>query len=252
MHSLLQIISPLFALGFLFITGTLVSVVSDKSSVFIESEESKNKYMKSVFNEIRFIPGENQDVWMMNQSHHGRHPEQKQWDRLAIVVDKTTTPKTARYYQLKPGPLEWEENLKTQREPYRVSCFLCHNNGPRALRPVAESTLASLNWKQKVQIAAWNFRMKTYGRIQVHSEHDSEDLNQRPALRFHFPQANQELKVKPCMMCHKEEGFLARGTLVHQQRGTIKSLVDRGEMPPPGFSLSPKEKKELEDFMMGF
>ncbi|HEY1078950.1 MAG TPA: hypothetical protein VGE46_02600 [Bdellovibrio sp.] len=251
MQTFLRIVFPLFTVGFLLIAGTLISVVADKSSVFIESEESKNKDMQSVFNEIRFIPGDKQDVWMMNQSHHGPHPAEKQWDRLAIVVDKTTTPKTARYFQLKPGPLAWEENLKTHREPYRVSCFLCHNNGPRALRPVADSTLASLGWKQKVQIAAWNFRMKIYGRIQVHPEHDSEDLTQKPPLRFRFPQAEAELQVKTCAICHRETGFLARGALQFQQEGTIKSLVARGEMPPPGFSLSAKEEKELEKFLMG-
>jgi hypothetical protein len=227
-------------------------LVTDSQSVFIESAESKNKEMKSVFNEIRWIPGIKHDVWMMNQSHLGRHPTTSQWERLAIVIDKTKTPAVAKYYQLAAGPLVWEESLLQKQTPYRASCFICHNNGPRALRPVSESQEASLSFRDRAKIQFWNLRIKTYGRIHYDRDHDEKDKSLAVPFSFHTPEDQDELKVKTCVICHQEQGLFARGALRRQQTGTIKSMVARGEMPPPGFHLSRQEHKDLQNFLMGF
>jgi hypothetical protein len=232
--------------------GGLFLILTDYQSVFIESAESKNKEMKSVFNEIRWIPGIKQDVWMMNQSHFGRHPEAIQWERLAIVIDKTKTPAVAKYYQLAAGPLVWEENLLQKQTPYRASCFICHNNGPRALRPKSESQEASLSFLDRAKIQFWNLRIKTYGRIHYDPEHDEKDKTLAVPFSFHTPEDQDELKVKTCVTCHQERGLFARGALRRQQTGTIKSMVARGEMPPPGFHLSKPEEQQLQNFLMGF
>lgn len=220
--------------------------------VTIESEESKNKNQQAVFNKIKWIPGENQDVWMMNQSHEGAKASPEKWERLAIVIDKTVSPKTARYYQLNPGPLAWQEDLLNQRTSYRVSCYICHNNGPRVLRPVMNSERAKLGWLEKIKISLWNLRIKTYGRIHSDPTHDVEDLHQKVPFRYHGKPHDDSLKVAVCMKCHNEEGGLARGELKRQQVGTIQHLVERGEMPPPGFALSKKDEQHLLDFIRGF
>ncbi|MNK86943.1 hypothetical protein D3C87_1068680 [compost metagenome] len=232
--------------------GGLFLLATDSQSVFIESAESKNLELKSVFNEIRWIPGIKQDVWMMNQSHFGRHLQVSQWERLAIVIDKTQSPPVAKYYQLAAGPLVWEESLLQKQTPYRASCFICHNNGPRALRPVSESQEASLSFRDRAKIQFWNWRIKTYGRIHYDRGHDETDKTLEVPFSFHTPEDQDELKVKTCVICHKEQGLFARGALVRQQTGTIKSMVARGEMPPPGFDLSELEKRELQNFLKGF
>lgn len=223
-----------------------------RQEILIESEESKTKNLTSVFNKIKWISLPNQDIWMMNQSHYGVHATKDQWERLAIVIDKTKKPMTAKFYQLEPGPLEWSEDLKNKRTPYRASCFICHSNGPRAIRPVSKSQEVNLSYKEKMRLVFWNLRIKTYGRIDYDKSHDQEDLSLETPFHLEGKSENAVLKVKTCTLCHKEDGFFARGVLRRQQTGTINSLVNNGHMPPPGFFLSPKEKRELKDFMRGF
>ena len=128
------------------------------------------------------------------------------------------------------------------------SCFLCHNNGPRAIHP--QDNTATL--KEKITIAVWNLRIKSYGRVVYNPLHDQEDKKADVVFRHHNKGDNDHLQVKTCISCHTEEGFFARGFLSRQQRGTIKHLVESGQMPPPGYSLNESEKKELKRFLMGF
>jgi hypothetical protein len=224
----------------------------DTQEVLIESAESKTAELTPVYNKITWHPGDKQDVWMMNQSHFGAQAKPSQWERLAIVIDKTKTPKVARFYQIKAGQLVWEESLVNQRVGYRANCFICHNNGPRAIRPVSDSPNAFLNWRERLKIQAWNLRIKAYGRIVYDPQHDVEDSRLQVPFAYHSPRSNDFLKVKTCVLCHQEDGWIRRGFLRRQQTGTIRSLVERGEMPPRGFELSDQEKRELEDFLRGF
>ncbi|MBS1972132.1 MAG: hypothetical protein JSU04_17610 [Bdellovibrionales bacterium] len=232
--------------------GLWLWVQTNTTGIFIESEESKNPQLESVFNEIRWFPGADRDVWMMNQSHFGRKPPPEKWDRIAIVIDKTKSPKVAYFYQFKPGPLEWNEDLLKQQIPYRASCFLCHNNGPRAIRPMTESSSAPLTLREKIKTAWWNLRIKTYGRVRYDAAEDREDAHREVPFRFRGPPHEDELRVGVCVKCHQNEGLFARGTLQRQQRGTIQHMVEAGHMPPPGFALSQKERSELQDFLHGF
>ena len=245
-----SIILTSFLLGGSFLIYKSISYSTN--TILIESQESKNFEMKNVFNQINWISTPTQDIWMMNQSHYGVDPSKDKWERLAIVIDKKTTPMTARYYQMKPGSLEWNDNLVNERVPYRASCFTCHSNGPRAIRPVSESAAASLSMLDKLKVAVWNLRIKTYPRIHYDKTHEVEDLSMSPPFRHTGPRELDELKVASCIRCHKETGFFSRGTLVRQQSGTIQHMVESGHMPPPGFSLSAKDKKELRDFLRGF
>ncbi len=175
--------------------------------------------------------------------------QQKQpegWERVAIIVATDTTPKTARYYQLPSGPLEWRDDLP--KLEYRVSCFYCHANGPRVVRPQP----GSLGWTERIRTAALNWRIKSYGRVVPHPDHVREDQHLSRPFREPHPVANEPLVLGACIRCHKEDGFLPRGTLTRQHAGTIRHMVEKGHMPPWPFKLSPSEKKELENFLAGF
>lgn len=233
--------------------GLLAAPLLDDQEVFLESRESKTVGGGPVFNRIKWFNSKDKDVWMMNQSHHGPHAEATAWDRLAIVVDKTKTPKVARFYQLKPGPLEWDENaIESSTRPFRISCFLCHNNGPRAIRPNERSSFGPLSLTDRWKITYWNLRIKLYGRVKPDQVHDQLDRSAQTPFRFHGSFANEPLRVAVCLTCHNESGFLARGLLRRQQMATIKFMVESGEMPPRGFGLSGEEKRELARFLDGF
>ncbi|HWU42154.1 MAG TPA: hypothetical protein VN132_01910 [Bdellovibrio sp.] len=231
------------------LAGILLVVRHGDQEVFIESLESKTRERGPVFNKIKFFSSKDKDIWMMNQSHHGATAEKNLWDRLAIVVDKRTSPKTARFFQFESGALEWKEDLN--RKPFRVSC-MCHNNGPRAIRPNMDSSLVPLSWGERIKIGWWNIRIKLYGRIQPDIIHDVEDRSEKIPFRHHGIHDNDILKVGTCVKCHKDEGLFARGFLHRQQSPTIHFMVESGQIPPPGFSLSPQEKSEIDQFLMGF
>lgn len=230
--------------------GLLVVAIDDSQEVFIESKESKTTTGGPVFNKIKWFQFKDKDVWMMNQSHHGSLVGEKSWDRLAIVVDKTQSPKIARFYQFERGPLEWREGLN--EKPFKVSCFMCHNNGPRVIRPNYDSPFDPTGLKDKLKISYWNLRIKLYGRVLASPAHDDRDQSQLPPFRFRSSYENEPLQVATCIKCHKESGFLVRGLLRRQRVPTIKFMLESGLMPPFGFHLSSKEKQELEMFLEGF
>lgn len=232
---------PIFG-GLLYFSDSLLT---------LQSLESKTIEGKPVFNQIRWIQEKDRDIWMMNQSHHGPHAPSEKWDRLAIVIDKTSNPKTATYLQLPAGTLEWKDELPQQKLPFRVSCFMCHTNGPRALRPDPSGQL-QLSPFQKIKLIAWNLRIKTYGRIQENPDHKLTDRTLKIPFRQRHAFDNEPLKIKVCQKCHNEKFWWARGSLTRQNSMTIGFIVENGLMPPPGFVLSAQEEKKLKDFLQGF
>ena len=240
------LISALALLGL----GSLPVVVwFDDREIVIESQESKTTASTPVFNKIKWIRLKEKDVWMMNQSHRGFTAHESGWDRLAIVVDRKTTPKTARFYQLNPGPLQWSENQKEL--PPKVSCFICHANGPRAIRPNLSSSFAVPSLNERLKIQLWNLRIKSYGRVMLDVEHDKRDATAIPPVRWRGDFENEPLKIATCVKCHKDSGLIARGTLKRQHLSTIRFMVESGHMPPLGLSLSAVERAELEKFLAG-
>jgi hypothetical protein len=230
-------------LGLGLVSALIVSAHFDESPVLIQSLESKTIEGHPVFNRIQLQSTSSQDTWVMQQSHSGLETSSESWDRLAIIVDKTQSPKTAKFMQLEPGSM----SIENAREiPYKVSCYLCHANGPRALRPDFNSSIAKITLWDRSRIWMWNLKIKTYGRI------DTPDLKvAREGKPFRYPQAwlNEKLQVKTCERCHKEEGLFARGTLTRQNFMAIRFLVESGQMPPAGFTLSDGEREEIVDFL---
>src|SRR4051812_5088721 len=100
-----KIITLLF-LGGLSISSGLFFVLNSEKSVLFQSLESVTEKGAPVFNQVRLLRKPNQDIWIMRQSHEGVHKDLMSWDRLAIVVDTSKTPKEAKFYQFTKGELE--------------------------------------------------------------------------------------------------------------------------------------------------
>ncbi|MBC7371697.1 MAG: hypothetical protein H7326_09035 [Bdellovibrionaceae bacterium] len=235
----------------LIVLALIATGLATSPAVSIQSHESRTKDGNPVFNQIRWIRDGDGDIWMMNQSHDGPNAPLDKWDRLAIIVDKKSTPRTALFLQLPPGKLEWQDSLLLQKRPFRVSCFLCHSNGPRAIRPDPLGALA-ITPIEKIKLLAWNLRIKTYGRIKENPEQLAVDGNLLTPFRHRAPLDNETLKIKTCAKCHNENAWWSRGELTRQNSLAIQFMTRNELMPPPGFSLSDEEKGQLQDFLNGF
>jgi hypothetical protein len=238
--------SKFFALLGLIITLAASSgfaLFTDSTPIAFQSLESKTTAGKPIFNRVAFYSSKNRDVWVMQQSHSGYYEMFEKWDRIAIVVDKTKSPKTAQYYQLEPGDSVFEPSKKSS---LKVSCYICHANGPRAIR--ADYSGKKLSVSNKLKLAVWNLRIKTYGKVIVD---DSPNTDSKVPLTMSQPFDNETLKVKTCVKCHSDSGLIARGTLKRQHFMSIKFLVETGEMPPPGISLSESDRRQVLRFAQG-
>jgi hypothetical protein len=239
---------PFFVL--LLLVGTAVAGLgADRSPILLQSQESRTRQNGPVFNRIAWTPGWDRDVWVMQQSHVGLSPAYSSWDRLAIVVDKMQTPKVARFYQLEPGASGWNENAKPA--PLRATCFQCHSNGPRAIRPEPGASAVTIGIADRARLLLWNARIKTYGRIAMDSAQIAERASEKTPLRYPGAFENEKLAVATCIRCHSENSWI-RGPLTRQNFMSIGFMVGKGLMPPPGFTLSEGEKKALTRFIQGF
>jgi hypothetical protein len=230
----------------LLIAGLIFLFDVDEQEITIQSLESRTTQDEPVFNKIKYFKNDDKDIWMMNQSHVGMTSDSSKWERLAIVIQN----KKASFYQLEAGPLVWSEDLLKKQVSYRVSCFMCHNNGPRAIRPDQQGLKVS--FYDQAKIFFWNLKIKSYGRIKASDEMTQADQTREIPFKHKQHFENETLNVKTCLHCHKEEGFLARGKLTRQQAGTIEFLVKNKIMPPAGFYLSEEEQNQISDFVAGF
>lgn len=210
------------------------------AQVLIQSSESKTKDNGPVFNEISYESGKTKDTWLMKQTHDGLKLHKGNWDQIKIVVDKTTTPYSATYHQLRDG----------KEIELRAACYICHANGPRAIRPDYDSTEVNYSLVDRIKIQSMNLKIKTYGRVVLKKTNLLLDgkARKRP-LTYDGPQNWKELKVATCLKCHDNEGVFARGKLKWQQKGTIEHLTKTGAMPPWPHTLSAVEKNELQKFL---
>jgi hypothetical protein len=228
------LLTSLFIL-MLSLMGTAYSFFTSSPTIKIQSIESKTGDYKEVYNQIQLKSYPEKDVWLMRQSHLGPHLNLKNWDELMIVVDKKKS--QVSYHQLKDG----------RESEYLISCFICHANGPRLIRPDPSSLNARLGFKDKIALNLYNLRIKTYGRLSLAPER----VRIKP-LKYSGKLDNTPLKVKTCAYCHNSDTPWGRGELVRQQSGAISHLVETKQMPPWPFSLSEEEKLELKNYIAGF
>lgn len=234
-----QIFSLLMAL--LLVCGVIYIFLSSESITF-ESIESKTIEGKAVFNQVSFESRGEVDIWKMRQSHGGRLLALNEWDELMIKVDKKKRPYQVSFHQLKNG----------KESEYQVSCYYCHSNGPRIIRPETNSESAPLTFNQKLQIGMWNLRMKSYGKVEIKKSSLLLNKNKRATPLMYLGKKDLEpLTLTTCSMCH-HDSWWGRGKLTKQQTMAINHLVDRGEMPPWPFSLSENEKQQIQEYLNEF
>lgn len=214
--------------------------------LLMQSFESKTITGDPVFNEIAWYKFPDKDVWMMNQSHFGVNAPADKKDRIVIVIDKTKNPKTAYFMQVKPGPLEWSEELYSQKIENRVSCFVCHTNGLRTLRmDPSANAFNTLDW---AKLNYMNFKMNSYGLVVEDERHIIEDAQLEVPFRSRNAFDNEILGLKKCSICH--DGKI-RGQLTRQNSFSIDFLVRNNLMPPPEYALNQQEAKKLKNFIRG-
>ncbi|MFZ3231759.1 MAG: hypothetical protein WA160_16250 [Pseudobdellovibrio sp.] len=219
-------------------------------SILIQSLESKTKEGKTVINKISWFSLPDKDVWMMNQSHHGMNTTGSDLGRLAIIVDKTMTPNNTMFLQIKPGPRVWSEDLITQHVPFKVSCFMCHSNGPRAIRADFKGMVQN-SFIDQIKITILNLKIKFQGVIVENKLHALEDKALDVPFRYRTINENDSLLVKSCTRCHNDSSYFARGYLKRQNFLAIQFMVDNGFMPPAKNLLTAKEKQKVQKFTMG-
>jgi hypothetical protein len=204
--------------------------------VVFQSLESVTETGAPVYNRVRLLPGWNRDIWLMQQSHHGLDAEFGKWDRLAIVVDKTTRPYRADFYQLAPGELAYED----APVPLKARCFACHANGPRAVRPDFDSPNAGLNLASVLRTAVWNLRIRGYGRVESRPGHTFQD---GVPFKSTLSILSRPLELGTCSHCHAPDGD--RGELKLEHLGTALFMIERGFMPPAPYRISEEERERL-------
>lgn len=243
----IKFLTSIFLLGGLF---SVAHLVFTNEPIVIQSLESKTIDNNPVYNKIAFSSVGQKDIWMMNQSHHRIKADKNKWDRLAIVVDKEKSPTEATFLQLPPGELVWNDNLMKQNINFKVSCFMCHSNGPRAIRPNYKDYNVPLLSKAKVFI--WNLKIKSYGLIKENPKQLTLDEKLEVPFRHRYSADNIELNVKSCNQCHSGENKLFyRNKLTRQNNISIKFMIENKIMPPPGFSISKNDLKEIKKFIRG-
>jgi len=202
------------------------------SPVTFISQESKTPSGAEVINTIELKQESNKDIWLMRQSHGFKNYKNDIYDDLKITVDKSTTPHTVTYYQISNGI-----------EKFSVQCTLCHSNGPRLIRP-SKISRQKLNLKNKIKINYWNLIIKSYGSTIV--------VDPTNELKFEGPDKDF-LDIKTCNKCHNQKkSIFSRNKLQRGNYLSIKHLVQTKSMPPWPYSLSAKEKDQLEKFLLGF
>jgi hypothetical protein len=207
-------------------------VLYNEEGVLVESIESKTSEGMKVFNRIQLVSTVDKDTWLMKQNHSDLVGE---WDELKIEVDKKEKPFKAYYYQMKNGV----------QKNFRVACFKCHINGPRAIRANFNSTFVKNTYFEKLKILMWNFKIKHYGNIQTPQNVKIYNEFRKIPLKYVGRKDNTTISSKTCNYCHGESSFMGRANLLYQQKETIKHLISNGEMPPWPFSMSKKEKNDL-------
>jgi len=207
----------------------------EPSAVTFESLESKTMDEGPVFNQIRFLPSRVKDIWLMRQTHHGFLEPQEKWDRLAIVVDKHSG--VATFYELAPN-----ENLEFEAKPipYKARCLACHANGPRAIRPNYDSADVLPSVRDRIKIALWNLRIKTYGQLQSRG---AQEFSEGVPFQSKHALFLKPLHLATCEHCHSANGI--RHELTLEQLGTAQFLVKQGQMPPFPFHISDQERQQL-------
>ena len=241
------------------------SIFPLEKTIVIESRESKNNNDIPVLNRITFRRNlaENQDLWLMEQSHddnavaeNSNFFEQASFVSIAVdlEINKNSDAQTVAHFRehnpsgSTPLPANHPNNAYPwpPEKKYSVACALCHSNGPRLIRPNWNSSRAPLSLTEKVFITLWNFRIKTYGPI--------KNIGQE-GLHLPGEKWKKLLTVQSCIGCHKIENrnwipwFLTRKPLTRENFLSIRFLLNEGSMPPRLHKVTESDYTEILNFL---
>lgn len=197
-----------------------------EGSILFKSYESKTKDNKEVWNKITLISTNDKDIWKMKQSHHGI--SSKVWDDIEIIVTKKSYPYRAQYKQLKDGKII----------DYKASCFRCHPNGPRLIRPHLNTQLSI---KEKILLTKMNSLIKSYGYVKTEDVFKSKV----PLIKSRINKS-KHLKIKSCYKCHNG---IERGFITKENTETAKFLLLNKQMPPWPYTIGKAEVNLLNEFL---
>ena len=231
-------LASITALSVFIIYISITIYAQSQRPFIIESLESKTVNGGSVFNRIQYISEKGQDTWLMQQSHKGYNSEFNTWDRLAIVVDKSKAPYQAKFYQFKAGELKLAS--ENERVPFKVRCFMCHANGPRAIRADSNSQTISLSFNKKIYIEYLNLKIKLYGKIVPTEGQGSPEAPFQSSLSL----LHKKLKLASCIQCHSDEGI--RNSLTLEHLTTAKFLIQNNQMPPYPYKISEEDRRKVQ------
>ncbi len=242
----------IIATSFMLLTKTFGLVYARSKELLeqpirFQSFESKTLNDGPVFNKIKLFQYADKDVWMMNQSHFGLNTSLEKQDRLAIVIEKNKIQKTAYFMQIEPGPLEWSESLYQKKINFKVSCFICHANGPRAIRADLTGEI-NLSYFNQIKIKYLNSKIVEYGLVKENQLHQIEDLDLKTPFRYRGVIENEELNLKKCTKC--QDGVW-RSKLTRQNFLPIQFLIKNHQMPP-NKNLNSVEIQKIKKFIDGF
>lgn len=210
---------------------SLLFLENYSQTITFESSESKNVNEVPVINTVGYKRENGVSTWSMQQNHH----DGKDVDDLKIIVQSKGAHKEASFYQFK-------DNMNSE---YRVSCFTCHANGPRAIRYNANSKVAKVNVLEEVVIAYWNLKIKHQGTVNTKQNTQIEQRARVVPLKFEGRLDTKAFKLESCSLCHGAGSIMGRAELQYQQLGTIKHLVETEQMPPLFFTVSKEDRDYL-------
>ena len=179
----------------------------------------------------------------MEQSHDGVKAPLSQWDKIGINVNLEPKKRIAEFYQYKPGDEVISHHQK--QIGLRATCFMCHSNGPRAIRPNLKSSKVQVSLWDQARIQLWNLRIKSYGPMA-----STAPVPSKKPFRYTHPVANRVLQVKACTRCHNSQDTFGRGELTKQNLFTIRFMLESKLMPPMGFELTQEDQRKIEEFLM--
>ncbi len=205
------------------------------------SHESKHINGDPIYNRISLIKAAGKDIWLMQQQQQKYSTQYHLWDRLAIVVDRSSN--QVQYYQLQPGPLEWTELTASQAIPHKVTCIKCHVNGPRAIRP---DPAHKISLSDQIKISLWNYKIKRYPRL----ENKPPRLGSPAHLIAHQQKIPLFLKMKVCATCHNDSPS-GRNFLSNQHAPSIIYMLENKLMPPSGEFISPDDMMKIKSILNG-
>lgn len=184
----------------------------DNPRVDMTSKESSiNFFEEPTLNSIEWLANADFDVWLLRQKIF----QENDFRSYALVYDKRKAPPTAYYLEVKQDGYKWRGG----------TCYECHVNGPRLIRPLKPELVGNQRTLEEV-----NAYLATLPVVETHFP--ANEPRDNGAERLRFPKCDQ---------CHND---VERGAIYSTHADASALIVASGEMPIRD-RLSSEESYEL-------